>query len=354
VPVFPAAADSGAGIRASLLRVLALGVAAATAFGFEYRFLIARNTSPALYQFWAPRRGIPIALLSAGGRLVKLLPLGGPPATTAEPAAISAGAVAMAMALAAIALTGLVLACLRIRRGRRKWLEIQVLCLAPCLAAIAAHAASQYPVSPRTSLFLLPFLVTLLTSSLQLIGAFVSAAFKQPWLRPSVQTALIVLMIATIVIGVRNVPVSELVSPFEDVESAVSFLRGRVQRDDLLWVHASMSESFTLYKRMSGWSDPPAVFGQTGWGCCPRGVDATQGMGSEESVRRDIDNTLPAGRGGRIWLLYTTRAGLWAFVGQDESLIVKAILRQRGCSESGGQTFYNVGIGLFDCGRMAR
>jgi len=107
-----------------------------------------------------------------------------------------------------------------------------------------------------------------------------------------------------------------------------------------------MSESFALYKRISGWNDTPAVYGHTGSPCCPRGVGSAQSVGSEESIRRDIDDALPVGRSGKIWLLYT---GHWAWVGQDEAVIAKRILRQKGCSESDAQSFYNVGLAVFDC-----
>src|SRR5215469_9187415 len=296
VPVLSGAAPSVSNKGASLLRGLTLGVIAASIFGVEYIFLIGPNTSPALYAFWAPRPGIAIAILSACGRLLKLLPLNGPLPSTIEPAPLAAGLITRALVIATIALMGFVLACLRFLRGRRKWFEVQVLCLSPCLAAVVAHAASWYPASPRTSLFLLPFLVTFLTSSVQLIAAFVVSKFRQAWLRPSVRTALFALTIATIAVGINNVPVSQLKAPTEDVESAVSFLRSHVRRDDLLWVHASMSESFALYKRILGWSDPPAVYGHTGSPCCPCGVVSARSVGSEESIRRDIDDALPVGR----------------------------------------------------------
>ena len=346
VPVPSRAAPSVSSKSASLLRGLILGVINASIFGVEYIFLIAPNTSPALYSFWAPRPGIAIAILSACGRLLKLLPLNGPLPSTIEPVPLTAGLITRALVIAVIALTGFVLAFLRFLKGRRKWIEIQVLCLSPCLVAVVAHAASWYPASPRTSLFLLPFLVTFLTSSVQLMATFLISRFRQPWLRPSVRVALFVLTIATIAVGINNVPVSQLKAPTEDVESAVSFLRSHVRRDDLLWVHASMSESFALYKRILGWSDPPAVYGHTGSPCCPRGVVSARSVGSEESIRRDIDDALPVGRSGKIWLLYT---GHWAWVGQDEAVIAKRILRQKGCSESDAQSFYNVGLAVFDC-----
>jgi hypothetical protein len=345
VPVLSGAAPSVSN-KSALLRGLTLGVVGASIFGIQYIFLIAPNTSPALHAFWAPRPGIAIAILSACGRLLKLLPLSGPLPSTTEPVPLTAGLITRGLVAGTIALTGFVLACLRFLRGRRKWLEIQVLCLSPCLAAIVAHAASWYPASPRTSLFLLPFLVTFLTSSVQLMATFIATRFRQAWLRPCVRAALFSLTIATIAVGVSNVPVSQLKTPTEDVESAVSFLRSHVRGDDLLWVHASMSESFTLYKRMLGWSDPPAVYGHTGWLCCPREVVPIPGISPEESVRRDVDNTLPIGRSGKLWLLYT---GNWAWVGRDEAVTVKGILRQRGCNESDTQKFYNVGLAVFDC-----
>lgn len=49
---------------------------------------------------------------------------------------------------------GLALAFLRFRKGRRKWLQIQIVCLLPCLSLVISDWFNWYPFSERTTLFL--------------------------------------------------------------------------------------------------------------------------------------------------------------------------------------------------------
>ena len=63
---------------------------------------------------------------------------------------------------------GFYLAWMRFRKGKRKWLAMWLVCLTPCLLLIISDWFTWYPFTERTSLFVLPCLITLLISSLQL------------------------------------------------------------------------------------------------------------------------------------------------------------------------------------------
>jgi hypothetical protein len=189
----------------------------------------------------------------------------------------------------------------------------------------------------------------LLMCSLQLIANFVQRKLRSDWLRAILDITVVVVTILVIVAGTRKIAMAEPRVPEEDAASAVSYLRQHVHQGDILWVHASTSETFKLYERILHWTDSPVRYGQTGWPCCPRGVVATKGASTENAVRRDIDNGIPDRVRGRIWLLYTTRSTHWEFVGLDESQITRSVFSERGCVEMPTPSFHNIGISAFDC-----
>jgi 4-amino-4-deoxy-L-arabinose transferase-like glycosyltransferase len=331
------------------MRAVTLALVAGSTLATEYFLLISHNTSPALYAFWGPHQSLARAFLSAGARLLNLLPLSDRLLVTSSAAPITPEAIIVAVTLGMVVFTGLCISCLRFRKGRRKWLEILVICGSPCLLLIMCQSFSWYPLSMRASLFLLPFVVILLLCSGQLMANLVVSQLRRDWVRPFLDVTLVIATLFTTVVGATKVPIARLRVPTEDVASAVLFLRDHVQREDLLWVHASASESFKLYARILGWNNPPAKYGHTGWPCCPRGIFAAQGVGSEDAVRRDIDSGLPPEGIGKLWLLYTTRGEHWAFVGLDESQVTKVVLGERGCIETPTPQFHNIGISSFDC-----
>jgi uncharacterized membrane protein len=251
--------------------------------------------------------------------------------------------------LAAVGLTillGLALAWLRFRRGSRKWLQIQVVCLLPCLLIIISDRFNWYPFTERTSLFALPCLIAVILSSMQLISFFVVKG-RRDWIRPFVDAMVLCAIILTLIAGRNKNP--RVLWPGEDMDGAVSFLHAHVQPDDFLWVHASCLEAFKLYTRMSKWQDAPARYGHTGWPCCPRGITVSEYTSSSEAlVRSDFGNALPRNFSGRVWLLYTTRSEHWESFA-DEPHIMQTILLERGCTESPTPGFFNVGVNFFDC-----
>jgi len=249
---------------------------------------------------------------------------------------------------AILLLIGLILSWKRYRHGRPKWFAIQVVCLLPCLTLLVCDHFVLYPFTERTSLFLLPFLVTALASSLQLISLFVFARSRS-WLRP-VSDVLILLAIALTLIASRAKNFRQI-DPGEDADGAVSFLQAHVQPQDFLWVHSSLSQHFKLYVQMHHWQDAPAHFGNTGWPCCSRGIPETKYTSSEQLVREDFGKALDH-FSGRVWVLYTMRPEHWRGFA-DEPAIMRTILHERGCTETPTPPFFHVGLDAFECGASA-
>ena len=174
-------------------------------------------------------------------------------------------------------LSGLTLACLRFRKGRRKWLQIQIVCLLPCLLLIVSDWFNWYPFTERTSLFALSCLIAVLISSLQLTSFFVLKR-RCDWIRPLLDVIVLGAIVLTLKAGLSNN--YRFLGPSEDMDGAVSFLHTHVEPEDFLWVHTSCWEAFKLYARMDKWRDAPARFGRTGWPCCARGINYTSDISS--------------------------------------------------------------------------
>lgn len=221
---------------------------------------------------------------------------------------------------------------------------------------------SSYPTTYRTSLFLLPAVILLFLSNLQLILDFAVHQLQREWLEPLLDILMVCATVLLVLMSVAKQPLRALNAykipgpvtfglkvPEEDVASAVSFLRSSVQRGDLLWVHASCSEAFKLYARMTAWSDAPVEFGHTGWPCCPRGIPVVEGSGKNEDVRSDLNSGVPTTFSGTVWLLYTTRTDHWKFVGADEPKVMQNVFLERGCLQKPTPSFYNIGVSSFSC-----
>jgi hypothetical protein len=334
----PGTAKWGGLVRSLILTLVSGGILIGI-----YFLLVLPNTSPYLRTFFANDSGSLSFFRAAfydGYNLFSFFPF---PASVLERKKLVGGFFGLLL------LAGFLLACLQFRKGTRKWLEAQVLFAVPIFLLIIGWTLDLYPMRARTGLFLLPALILLFFSDLELIVDFSLHRLRREWLELPLDIALLCAALLLFGVGVRKQPLSTLKVPDEDVASAVSYLRSSIQRGDVLWVHASCSEAFKLYAKMTAWSDAPARFGNTGWPCCPRGIPVVEGSSREEDVRSDINSGVPAGFSGRVWLLYTGRNSHWRFVGADEPKTVEAVFRERGCLQQPVPAFHNIGVSSFDC-----
>jgi hypothetical protein len=74
-----------------------------------------------------------------------------------------------------------------------------------------------------------------------------------------------------------------------------------------------------------------------------------EGSGKEDDVRSDLNSGVPTSFSGTVWLLYTTRTAHWEFVGVDQTKVMEDVFRERGCLQKATPSFYNIGVGSFDC-----
>lgn len=331
---------SRGGAGADTRRALVLGAVSAVTLLAVYLVFLLPNSSPVLESFWFDgSRSLGQRLWHASYAMVGLLPIPDP---------IHRQQTLVSLALAAVLGLGVWLGVVRYRHGRREWLHWQVLCGVPILIAIVAHGAGVYPISGRTSLFLLPAFLILTALCLQLVAH--AALRLGP--RRMLDRALTVAVVSAVVLFAGNWvrrPVAALTAPGEDIASAMAFLRANVRDRDFVWVHASTVEGFKLYQTIEPWPVASAGFGRTGWPCCPRGAVVARGTGDAAEVRFDLERGLPAGFTGRVWLLYTTRPEHWRFVGLDESKVMETVFLERKCQQGVAPTFFNIGVSVFDC-----
>jgi hypothetical protein len=327
--------DAGS-VSRRFARAFVLALAAGAVLLSEYALLIKQN-SPAKIRASFTKRSIQSdsarLLASDSYRLLREFPLN----HVLRRQSLLLGVVGVIFAI------GFLLAWLRFRKGRRKWFELQVFCLTPCVLLMISDRFSWYLFTERTSEFLLPFVIVLIVSSLQLIYLFTTSIRRYP-----LRVLLDISLLGMVVLTIHASRHTYLDAPREDVDGAVVFLGANVHPNDFLWVHASCSEAFRLYARMDKWQDAPVTYGHTGWPCCARGISNASDTFGEALVRDDFGGKLPVDFQGRVWLLYTLRAGHW-FNKPDEPLFMRRILRERGCVELQTPAFTNIAVGSFEC-----
>ncbi len=229
---------------------------------------------------------------------------------------------------------------LRGDRSARAWAYL--LCVLPCLLLAASGALGLYPVSHRTRLFALPFLVLLAALTVEdLLGRFAGRPYVAP-MAAALTCGLIAFTVASQIIEHRA-------TPEEDFYGAVAFLQRYAAPSDVILVHACCQEGFLLYSGLGRWSPPHLRFGDTGWPCCARGKDSRPGASSESAVIRDLDAKVPPGFAGRVWLLYTTRPTHWSYTGLNEGELWRKHLWDRGCPPGPYLRFSNLALSPMNC-----
>lgn len=205
---------------------------------------------------------------------------------------------------------------------------MQIVAVLPCVLLAVSAALHWYPASPRTRLFALPcFLLVLTITAEDLSGALLR------W-RPMASVFSAALWLTAMAVGATAAwtQISEHRNlPLEDLQGAVQLLRQHVGPSDLLLVHPSVLEGFKLYTAMEGWHDHHAIYGDTGWPCCRRDGIATHLASTKRAVSEDIDRMVPRGFTGRVWLFYSARHTHWVFAGEDEGILWRNRLWDRGC-----------------------
>ncbi|HEV8455358.1 MAG TPA: glycosyltransferase family 39 protein [Gemmatimonadales bacterium] len=216
-----------------------------------------------------------------------------------------------------------------------------------CLALSAAGALRRYPVSEeRTSLFLLPLLILWFVLGLRVIGDGLAGgplaskhrdriALAVRWACPA---AVLVFFFAHVL----------RYRPTEEDKAAVTYLLEHVDRDDALYVHASMFEQFRFYRGRRVRQDTLAVyFGDTGWRCCTRHNETHLKTMDYDFLRNDLLSFLATSPARRRWFLFIDRPGDWG--GRDDPRLFREILENRQCRQEAEKRFTGVLIRAYRC-----
>ncbi|HEV2200683.1 MAG TPA: glycosyltransferase family 39 protein [Bryobacteraceae bacterium] len=328
-------------IRDGWRRTTIVALASAALFTLEWRVLIAPNSSSDLRAFWTlgiRDQGVLRAGFSAVVRLFDTVRLPVPAALMKRQWLLMT-AVGVWIALGLWAYTR------RFRGTAPKWAPALAACAISWVVAIAADLLALYPISLRTSLFLLPALLLILTSTFELLQPVAAARLGRSRVVPWWSLAMIAMTGAIATVFVRAQWSAPLGRPEEDMQSAVLFLKPAVERGDALWVHATASETFKLYSGMAAWKPTGLIArGNTGWPCCPRPAPGRTGGGGV-AVSADMEAKLPMRLPARLWFLYSSK--LVEPTGELQE--TRAYLSLRGCTESQAESFTGVGILAFRC-----
>jgi hypothetical protein len=215
----------------------------------------------------------------------------------------------------------------------------------PCIFLVAAGALGWYPQTYRTRLFVFPCFVLAVLAGLE---DFARALLG----RRAAEAGALLAAGVVAAMGVRAQIHTDPNRPKEDVDGAVSYLQRIVSAEDLLLIHPSVGESFRLYAGLHHWIAPPAIYGETGWPCCPRGRLVRARSSTRRSVIADENRMIPAAYSGRVWLLYTIRPTHWDWAGLDESNVWRDNLVDRGCVlPKPDLRFENLAITFAVCGK---
>lgn len=230
----------------------------------------------------------------------------------------------------------------------RDW--ISVVLLAPCVLLFASELAGLYPASPRTHLFVRPCFILLAVMNVEDLAAWTRAR----WRRIPVDAFVLLAAALVMFLGVRKQFHEGRFQPEEDMAGAVRYLRKNVASSDLILVHASLREGFLLYTAIQGWTNPPAIYADTEWPCCPRGKHTGPDAFTPEEVLRDVDSKVPHEFSGRIWLFYTDRPLHWDYVHVYDPKLWQQYFWSRNCRPAVYIRFANLGLTPMTCSPPSR
>jgi len=223
----------------------------------------------------------------------------------------------------------------------RDW--IAVLLLSPCVLLFSSEVLEWYPASPRTQLFVRPCFLLLLAMNVEDLVTYAK------WRRGAVDAVAILAAAVVMFLGVRKQFHEGRFQPEEDMSGAIRYLRKNVGPSDLVLVHPSIQEGFLLYTAMQGWTARPAIYGDTGWPCCPRGRAPGLDISTPEKIRHDLDIKIPPDFHGRIWLFYTNRPLHWEYVHVEDSKLWQNYFWSRNCRPELYIRFANLGLTPMAC-----
>ncbi len=318
----------------SKIRAVALSLGAAAWFAAIAYFCIVPNTSPELQAFWAAETApgfLRILIESTSTHLI--------------PVRFRSHALEFAMAAAAVSAIAACFAPNFLPRLRSRSLPIANVCALTIATTAVAFRIGVYPISERTTLFLLPVWIVLLLQLVRVIST-VLPRWSFRWQQPAFLIAALLLAVGP----ARMMRLPGSIKLQEDAEGAVAHLQKSVRPGELLWVHGSAAETFALYRKTLDWNPTDIWYSSTGWPCCARNRPLARKASTVAATRADFAQIVPEDYQGRLWLLYTMRPEHWEWAGMDEPAEVKKLLQERGCMIEPAPSFVNMGAVSALCG----
>jgi hypothetical protein len=218
------------------------------------------------------------------------------------------------------------------------------MCGCPLVTAFATDLFNIYPWRSRTLLLLLPCLVLLLGSCIEVVEDAVSRGF---WQSRFIAIACVMGIGVTCWAGLRYGE-GDLSDINENWAEAVRYIGEKASPSDFIFVHSYAEEAWKLYSRMYRLGSSLGVkFGDTGWPCCARGKKP--GFSGKALVAQDLLSNIPESFDGRIWILATSKKFHWWYVGLDEPVFIRSLIISAGCQQVPVETFMNVSLQQFQC-----
>jgi hypothetical protein len=228
--------------------------------------------------------------------------------------------------------TGLVVCALLTVAITRKtrYVHVAALAVAPMLTLGIFNLAGMYPINYlRLTLFILPSIVIALTLVLEVIWRTVLGPVLPRWIRDRPFGAAWVLALAILFAPMAIHGWVDYEK--EDAQSAILYLKSHVAADDLVYVHASASETSKLYFRMLRWEPRSLAYGHTGYPCCARGDESATLVPDEDRFKQDFDDVIRDTGPKKLWLVFTGREEHWRYLHRNEALILTQRLKIVGC-----------------------
>jgi hypothetical protein len=286
--------------------------------GMNYILFIRPNSSPNLKLYWQlhfPPNSIFQTMFfyarEVGGLfLFSVLPRHWLPESD-SPSSWLAGV----LSIAAIAIFGFAFAAIL---RRPKYIYVGALCVVPIFILLILNLMHIYPLHSRVlTLCVLPCVIIGLTLAIEAIchefvSPFIPLRSRKPLLGTLSVLGLVFMFLHSIM------PLRWLEYHQEDAEGAIRYLKSHVAPGDLVYVHASASETSRLYLRMLGWQPAGLTYGHTGYPCW-------------------------------LWLVFTGRESQWEYLHRDESQILISRLSGVGCSGEFTLAFTNEVVDEFNC-----
>jgi hypothetical protein len=333
-------------IRRSRITVFLVTVSAIS--GVNYLFFIRPNSPPNLKLYWQlhfPQSSILQGMLFYGREVTSLVVFSVLPRRWLPQGDSPSRWLLGVLSIMAIAIFCLVFAAIL---RRPKYVDVAALCVVPIFTLLILNLMHMYPLhSLMLTLCVLPCVAIGLALAIEALCQEFVIPFVPVRFRMAIWSTLCVLGLVFIFLP-SMMPLRWLEYQEEDAEGAIHYLKSHVAPGDLVYVHASASETSRLYLRMLQWQPALLIYGHTGYPCCTR-KSQDYALPDELQYREDFDNAIRDSHPKRLWLVFTGRKDHWEYLHRDESQILTGRLPGLGCSSVFTLRLVNEVVYEFDC-----